>query len=53
MDDGKGSRELGSKIKQLRKHLVYGDEDSMKEVPVLYHYDQMRYVNRTLHRLHR
>lgn len=42
VDDGKGSRELGEKIKQLREHLVNGDEGSIKQVEVLYHYDQMR-----------
>lgn len=42
VDDGKGSRELGKKIKKLRENLVRGIEGSMKQVEVLYHYDQMR-----------
>lgn len=42
VDDGKGPRELGDKIKRLREHLVNGSDGSMTEVEVLFHYDSMR-----------
>lgn len=42
VDDGKGPRELGAKIKQLRENLVNGIDGSMPKVEVLYHYDNMR-----------
>lgn len=42
VDDGKGSRELGEKIKMLREHLVNASLGAMEGVEVLYHYDQMR-----------
>lgn len=42
MDDGKGSRELGEKIKKLREYLVNGTEGAMEQVEVLYHYDKIR-----------
>lgn len=44
VDDGKGSRELGEQIKKLRASLVDGEDGYMKEVKVLYHYDNMRSV---------
>lgn len=49
VDDGKGSRELGKEIKMLRRHLVDGDDGSMKNIEVLYHYDSMRRIARVKH----
>lgn len=49
VDDGKGSRELGSKITQLREHLVNGSDKDMRQVEVLYHYDNMRRIARVKH----
>lgn len=45
VDDGKGPRELGDKIKDLRQNLVEGNHGSMTNVEVLFHYDNMRYVS--------
>lgn len=42
VDDGKGPRELGDQIKQLREHLVNGTDGNMTNVKVLFHYDNMR-----------
>lgn len=42
VDDGKGARELGAKIKKLRQRLVDADDGSMPHVEILYHYDNMR-----------
>ncbi|XP_028034568.1 voltage-dependent calcium channel subunit alpha-2/delta-4-like isoform X1 [Bombyx mandarina] len=49
VDDGKGSRELGEQIKKLRASLVDGEDGYMKEVKVLYHYDNMRRIARVEH----
>ncbi|XP_072941901.1 voltage-dependent calcium channel subunit alpha-2/delta-4 [Epargyreus clarus] len=49
VDDGKGPRELGEKIKALRESLVNGDEGNMTDVEVLYHYDHMRRISRVKH----
>ncbi|XP_023935814.1 voltage-dependent calcium channel subunit alpha-2/delta-3 [Bicyclus anynana] len=49
VDDGKGPRELGDKIKLLRENLVNAREGSMMEVEVLYHYDNMRRIARVKH----
>lgn len=43
VDDGKGARELGDKILSLRQDLTNGDDGSMTDVEVLFHYDDMRY----------
>lgn len=45
VDDGKGSRELGEKIILLREMLVNGSDGDMQQVEVLYHYDNMRFVD--------
>ncbi|XP_026738649.1 voltage-dependent calcium channel subunit alpha-2/delta-4 isoform X2 [Trichoplusia ni] len=49
VDDGKGTRELGDQIKLLRKNLVDGVDGHMKDVKVLYHYDNMRRIARVSH----
>ncbi|XP_075975243.1 ca[2+] channel Muscle-specific alpha2/delta subunit isoform X2 [Anticarsia gemmatalis] len=49
VDDGKGSRELGEKITTLRGKLVHGEDGSMEQVEVLYHYDNMRRISRVKH----
>ncbi|XP_049879947.1 voltage-dependent calcium channel subunit alpha-2/delta-4 isoform X2 [Pectinophora gossypiella] len=49
VDDGKGPRELGDKIKQLRQALVDGVDGNMTEVEVLFHYDNMRRIARVKH----
>lgn len=49
VDDSKRTRELGDQIKQLRYSLVHGEDGSMTEVPVLYHYDNMRRIARVSH----
>ncbi|XP_034830585.1 voltage-dependent calcium channel subunit alpha-2/delta-3 [Maniola hyperantus] len=49
VDDGKGPRELGDKIKGLRENLVNASDGSMTEVEVLFHYDKMRRIARVKH----
>ncbi|PZC75536.1 hypothetical protein B5X24_HaOG205963 [Helicoverpa armigera] len=49
VDDGKGSRDLGEQIKNLRYNLVNGTDGNMTQVPVLYHYDNMRRIARVSH----
>ncbi|XP_045449056.1 voltage-dependent calcium channel subunit alpha-2/delta-3 [Melitaea cinxia] len=49
VDDGKGPRELGDKIKDLRQNLVEGNHGSMTNVEVLFHYDNMRRISRVHH----
>ncbi|XP_041974818.1 voltage-dependent calcium channel subunit alpha-2/delta-3 isoform X2 [Aricia agestis] len=49
VDDGKGPRELGQKIKDLRRSLVNGVEGNMTNVEVLFHYDGMRRISRVKH----
>ncbi|CAH0592660.1 unnamed protein product [Chrysodeixis includens] len=49
VDDGKGTRELGDQIKLLRQNLVDGVDGHMKDVKVLYHYDNMRRIARVSH----
>ncbi|CAH2102250.1 unnamed protein product [Euphydryas editha] len=49
VDDGKGPRELGEKIKDLRMNLVEGSHGSMTNVEVLFHYDNMRRISRVHH----
>ncbi|XP_013197195.2 voltage-dependent calcium channel subunit alpha-2/delta-4 isoform X2 [Amyelois transitella] len=49
VDDGKGPRELGPEIKQLRVSLVDGDHGDMRDIRVLFHYDDMRRISRVSH----
>ncbi|VVC93340.1 unnamed protein product [Leptidea sinapis] len=49
VDDGKGPRELGDKIKKLRVSLVNGVDGNMTAVEVLFHYDNMRRIARVKH----
>ncbi|CAH0695393.1 unnamed protein product [Spodoptera exigua] len=49
VDDGKGTRDLGDQIKNLRNYLVEGVDGNMTQVPVLYHYDNMRRIARVSH----
>ncbi|KAJ8736160.1 hypothetical protein PYW08_006816 [Mythimna loreyi] len=49
VDDGKGTRELGDMIKNLRSYLVDGLDGNMTQVPVLFHYDNMRRIARVSH----
>ncbi|XP_026759265.2 voltage-dependent calcium channel subunit alpha-2/delta-4 [Galleria mellonella] len=49
VDDGKGARELGDEIKTLRESLVDGVSGDMREVKVLFHYDDMRRIARVKH----
>ncbi|KAG6450470.1 voltage-dependent calcium channel subunit alpha-2/delta-3 isoform X2 [Manduca sexta] len=49
VDDGKGSRELGEQIQELRRSLVMGIDGNMTKIKVLYHYDNMRRISRVQH----
>ncbi|XP_045495247.1 voltage-dependent calcium channel subunit alpha-2/delta-3 [Colias croceus] len=49
VDDGKGPRELGDQIKELRVNLVDGTDGNMTNVKVLFHYDNMRRIARVKH----
>lgn len=46
IDDGRGLRQLGPEILQLRKEMIGDTEGSILGVPVLLHYDKMRRVSR-------
>ncbi|KAI5644965.1 neuronal voltage-dependent calcium channel alpha 2acd domain-containing protein [Phthorimaea operculella] len=49
IDDGNGARVLGDQIKELRQSLVDGKNGFMTDVPVLFHYDDMRRIARVSH----